>query len=569
MLSRNLSDKAPENGIHPAINALSREARQHIACLAWCVELAQEFTLFDGSFEQFSFNDNRALTPNRKDELTRALTESVHTFSTLKLKINEKPVGQNGEMHAWLSQLNDIAKSGLHLIDLLNKNLLQELVEGCKTLHSGAERGLKSKVQLESFLLRSKIAPRFMRGIHGIPETLFSSDLLLSASKAQQPRYQAPPVKLPAAQSRMTPPQENLSSSLDSESLGSGANDYPGKNITVPHSLERHLAQLDDLVGLRPVKRAVRSFANSLKAQQMREDNGLATIKRSLHQVFLGPPGTGKTTVARVMGSLLHSLGYLEKGHVVEVDRSGLVAQYVGQSEAKTQEAIKKALGGVLFIDEAYALAKESGNDFGSEVIATVLKAMEDHRSNLVVIVAGYADEMHRFINSNPGLQSRFTEFVNFPSYSEGELSDILLRNLKDHEFDVDPDFAALSSVMFAALRSKMGKHFGNARIARNVMESALDEYGNRIAPLSRLSRDDLKCLKLCDLPTEKYFAKEVDDLLALNPQWTVKRDGSEITLDAKHAGTIFLEQAVIRELDFEYPVLTANSRERILAALC
>jgi SpoVK/Ycf46/Vps4 family AAA+-type ATPase len=182
------------------------------------------------------------------------------------------------------------------------------------------------------------------------------------------------------------------------------------------------MAQLDALVGLENVKKDVKNLVNLMKVRKLRQENDLPVPPMSLHMVFMGNPGTGKTTVARLISSLYASIGVLSKGQLIEVDRSGLVAGYVGQTALKTQEVIKSALGGVLFIDEAYSLSSGGENDFGREAIETILKAMEDHRDDLVVIVAGYDEPMQKFLSSNPGLESRFNKYFYFQDYTGEQL---------------------------------------------------------------------------------------------------------------------------------------------------
>ena len=210
--------------------------------------------------------------------------------------------------------------------------------------------------------------------------------------------------------------------------------------------------ELDDLIGLGSVKTEVRSLANFVKLQKEREAKGLKTAKVSYHLVFYGSPGTGKTTVARIVGRIYKDLGVLKKGHTVETDRAGLCGQYVGQTGPKTDSVIAKALDGVLFIDEAYSLVPEggAGNDYGQEAISTILKRMEDYRDRLVVIVAGYKNEMQRFIDSNPGLQSRFNRYIDFPDYTGGELTDIFKMYMKKNQYTMSHETEVYLKARFA-----------------------------------------------------------------------------------------------------------------------
>ena len=256
--------------------------------------------------------------------------------------------------------------------------------------------------------------------------------------------------------------------------------------------------ELDSYVGLSAVKREVKDLINLAAVERLRRQHGLPTADMSLHMVFSGNPGTGKTTIARLMARVYHSLGILSKGQLVEVDRSGLVAGYVGQTAIKTRKVIDSALGGVLFIDEAYALNGGGANDFGQEAIDTLLKAMEDHRDDLVVIVAGYTDLMDKFIHSNPGLESRFNRFLLFEDYSLDELVAIFKMRC-GKGYVLSPEAEPLVRD-YIAEESAAGDSFGNARGVRNIFEHILVAQNNRLAKLDSVTRDDLMTLTADDV---------------------------------------------------------------------
>ena len=252
------------------------------------------------------------------------------------------------------------------------------------------------------------------------------------------------------------------------------------------------MAQLDSLVGLDEVKKDIKNLMNLVKVRRLRKENGLPIPPMSLHMVFMGNPGTGKTTVARIISGLYAAIGVLEKGQLIEVDRSGLVAGYVGQTALKTQEVIKSALGGVLFIDEAYSLASGGENDFGREAIETILKAMEDHRDELIVVVAGYDGPMEKFINSNPGLQSRFNKYFYFPDYNGEQLLHIFKGQCKKNGYALTEEAEAEAKAMFEELYENRGENFGNGRDVRNVFEDTVVRQSNRVAALDAPTKDDL-----------------------------------------------------------------------------
>ena len=258
--------------------------------------------------------------------------------------------------------------------------------------------------------------------------------------------------------------------------------DLPIPTPTKPRPLEDVQADLDRLVGLHSVKEQVRTQIAFLQIQERRKEHGLAEVAASKHLVFLGNPGTGKTTVARLLAEMYQSIGLLRKGHLVEVDRAGLVGQYVGHTATRTNKAVKKALDGVLFIDEAYALSPEGigRNDFGPEAIETLLKRMEDHRERLVVIVAGYPKLMERFLQSNPGLRSRFSREIVFPDYNASELVEIFLNMAGDADYRMDADGKVTLDRIFAA--QAMTRGFGNGRYARTLFEQAINRQALRLS---------------------------------------------------------------------------------------
>ena len=259
--------------------------------------------------------------------------------------------------------------------------------------------------------------------------------------------------------------------------------------------------ELDELIGLKQVKEEVHSLANFVKLQKQREKQGLKTPKMSYHLVFTGSPGTGKTTVARIVARIYKDLGVLKKGHTVETDRSGLVANYVGQTATKTNAIVDSALNGVLFIDEAYALVPQNpSQDYGQEAISTLLKRMEDDRDQLAVIIAGYTNEMQRFIDSNPGLQSRFNRYINFPDYTSAELTDIFKMYMKKNQYTLAPDAEAYLKERFAYVVAHKDRNFGNARYARNVFEKSIQQQANRLAGQTNLTKTQLTELTVEDL---------------------------------------------------------------------
>ena len=257
--------------------------------------------------------------------------------------------------------------------------------------------------------------------------------------------------------------------------------------------------ELDELIGLAGIKKEVHNLINMVTVHKLRQQHGLKSVDFSLHMVFSGNPGTGKTTIARMMARIYRSLGVLSKGQLIEVDRSGLVAGYVGQTAEKTRKVVESALGGVLFIDEAYSLTSKSENDFGLEAIDTLLKAMEDHRDDLIVIVAGYDGLMDKFIHSNPGLESRFNRYLHFDDYNIEEMLDILKLQLKKGQYKLeDAAQDAVREYISAANTSSIA--FGNARGVRNLFEKILVQQANRLSLLNNVTKEQLMTITEADV---------------------------------------------------------------------
>lgn len=258
--------------------------------------------------------------------------------------------------------------------------------------------------------------------------------------------------------------------------------------------------RLDEMIGLETVKTSIHSLNNYICMMQKRQEAGMKTPAMSYHCVFTGNPGTGKTTVARILAGIYKDLGVLQKGHLVETDRSGLVAEYVGQTAVKTNKIVDKALDGVLFIDEAYALNQGGSEDYGKEAIATLLKRMEDNRDRLVVILAGYTDEIEQFINSNPGLRSRFNRYICFPDYSAEELFDIFLLQTPKNDYVLSEEARDCLKKHFEAKIAQKSKDFGNARYVRNLFEKTIEMQANRLASVPHLTKELMAELVLTDV---------------------------------------------------------------------
>ncbi len=275
------------------------------------------------------------------------------------------------------------------------------------------------------------------------------------------------------------------------------------KEFNTEMDIQTLLQQLNDLTGMQSVKTEINNMINLLKICKIRQENGLQTPPVTNHMVFLGNPGTGKTTVARILAKIYHGLGVLSKGHLVEVDRSGLVAGYMGQTSEKVTEVIEKAKGGILFIDEAYALANGQQGDFGQEAIDILNKAMEDNRDDLIVIAAGYHDEMQDFLDANPGLRSRFNRTIEFPNYDAAELLEIMTNRAKSLDYTLTGDAVQYVLDTFTRILACPPENFGNARSVRNYLDRVIHNQANRLIAENNFKEEDLTRLTLADVQSE------------------------------------------------------------------
>jgi hypothetical protein len=272
----------------------------------------------------------------------------------------------------------------------------------------------------------------------------------------------------------------------------------PAPALPPARPIEELFAELDALVGLAPVKAEVKLVADLLAVQKLRTERGLPVVETSRHLVFTGNPGTGKTTVARLLAQIYRTLGVVSKGLLVETDRAGMVAGFVGQTALKVDEVVQSALGGVLLVDEAYSLARGDDRDFGQEAIDALVKRMEDHRDDIVVIVAGYPAEMELFIESNPGLRSRFPKRIHFPDYTTDELVSIFSSMCTANHYTADT--AALAAVRARLDAMERGKGFGNGRVVRNLFEASLGTQASRVVGIKDISNEDLSAITAADV---------------------------------------------------------------------
>ena len=324
-----------------------------------------------------------------------------------------------------------------------------------------------------------------------------------------------------------TPPAQ------EDKSVSDKSSDAEQESADKKANVEKYLAELNALVGLSAVKEDVNLLIHTITINEERKKMNLSVPDFSKHLVFYGNPGTGKTTVARIIANLYKELGVISKGQFVETDRSGLVAGYVGQTAIKTKELIDSAMGGVLFIDEAYTLAPEGsrGNDFGQEAIDTLLKAMEDNRDDFIVIVAGYPDLMNRFINSNPGLNSRFNKYLYFNDYNAEELEKIFMLMCEKYQYVPDDELKEKLPEFFQLMVLTKPDNFANAREVRNIFEKAVQRQSSRLYNDKEHTQEDLTVLK-----AEDVFPKTDEEKTEETAETTENAETAETEETAENA---------------------------------
>lgn len=298
---------------------------------------------------------------------------------------------------------------------------------------------------------------------------------------------------------KLTPAQAfNLFHNLRERSVG-GHPDSQAKALR----LKETMGELESLVGLENVKALVKEIQAFIEIQKKRAQERLITEPLVLHMVFKGNPGTGKTTVARIFGKMFREMGVLEKGHLIEVERADLVGEYIGHTAQRTREQIRKSLGGILFIDEAYSLARGGEKDFGKEAIDTLVKAMEDHKDKLILILAGYTDEMESFIQTNPGIRSRFPIHIDFPDYTPEELLSIADLMVNQREYKLASDARRKLAALLWKKQAYPDHNMGNARLVRNLIEKAIRRHAVRLVTKDAPTREELMVIRMEDIVEE------------------------------------------------------------------
>lgn len=385
-------------------------------------------------------------------------------------------------------------------------------VEGQRKVFETAHARVKSQSGIASL---SSSLPHFRECYNELRNGLFTVASLAANADGPVSRAESAALQMlneiypeACAQESMEPSSSNQGEEIGNiVTIGEKSSAAKGSTQLDPkQDMLKAVEEIKGLYGLVPVKEELQRFINHVRVSKAREREGLTAVPVSYHMVFTGNPGTGKTTVARLVGRIMRGLGLLRKGHLVELDRAGLVAPYVGQTAPKTLQACQSALDGILFIDEAYSLTSSDQADFGREAIDTILKFMEDNRNRMGVVVAGYTNEMRRFIDVNPGLKSRFTRYVAFPDYNPAELMQILQRLCDAQGYILEPGAQEQSNKLFEILHSERDPSFGNGRAVRNVFEAMVSQHSDRLAASNKANtKEDLITLKAIDVPLQKF----------------------------------------------------------------
>ena len=377
----------------------------------------------------------------------------------------------------------------LHIMDVVNLRM-DTIISGIGRMSDVAEKNLKSIEFLSGYDIEhnSKYADVMAALFYEYSQCLMKADGVLDGDEEE---------KLKSI-SGLIQKEKHINSTLTVKTEEDAEN------------IEQVMEKINELVGMDNIKDEIKSFINFMNIRGEREKQHLPVTPIMLHAVFYGPPGTGKTTIARLLGRVYKALGLLKSGHLVETDRAGLVAGYVGQTAIKTDELVNKAKDGILFIDEAYSLIPENGsNDFGRESVDTILKRMEDMREGFAVIAAGYTEEMERFINSNPGLKSRFSRYFYFNHYKPEELVEIFKKFADNIEFKLAASAETRLTELITYFYDNRTKSFGNARFARNVFDKIVQNQADRLASVKTLTRELLCEVTEEDIPVKEDFIAE------------------------------------------------------------
>lgn len=432
-----------------------------------------------------SVNEQGFHTPFSKDDIEIDLCNYLLALSAADGSI--APVEA-----AFISKILDIKLDSLYMKHLIDKEKLTHSKSYLKIPNS-----LKNYVIVDQLLTASGSTKRkFANSLIQLYKTLGEKFIALNGQVGPGERavYQAIIANL------KTYVTESRKLDIGALRACTSANSTENTPQKPEKSIDELLTELHELIGLKSVKQDVEALVHMQKIQNKRKERGLVSIPTSNHLVFYGNPGTGKTTVARLLARIYHKMGILKKGEVVEVDRSGLVGGYLGQTAIKVKEVIDKALGGVLFIDEAYSLTSNDRDAYGREAVDTILKAMEDNRDNLIVIVAGYPEPMKKFINSNPGLESRFNKYINFEDYSPEELMEIFLLICKKSAYTISDEAKEKVYQILCTEYETRDQNFANARTARNLFERVIVQQANRLYSNSNPSDKELTELILSDI---------------------------------------------------------------------